>query len=161
MSEVWKLPVIWLIENNLYGMGTPNELASGQPELIKRAIAYGMKQGPRIDGQNVLSVHDATSEAVEYARKHGPILLESMTYRYEGHGMSDKMYAARSEELQHYKDRDPITVLRNYLLEQFQEIGPELEAAENLAVDIVEEAVRFANESPDPDASELTRHIYA
>lgn len=161
MSAVWNLPVIWMIENNLYGMGTANEVASGQPELIKRAISYGMKQGPRIDGQNVLSVHDATSEAVEYARKHGPILLESMTYRYEGHGVSDKMFVNRTEELQHYRERDPIIILRDYLLEQFEEIGPELEAAENLAVDIVEESVKFADQSTDPDYSDLTRHVYA
>ncbi|NLF78216.1 MAG: pyruvate dehydrogenase (acetyl-transferring) E1 component subunit alpha, partial [Chloroflexi bacterium] len=95
LSAVWKLPVVWLIENNQYGMGTSVERASGAKELVRRALAYssedgsGMKMGPRIDGMDVLAVHDAISEAVEHARKNGPILVESLTYRLEGHSMGD------------------------------------------------------------------------
>lgn len=160
LSAVWQLPVVWLIENNFYGMGTKNEVASGQPELVKRAIAYGMKEGPRIDGMDVQTVYHATLEAVEYARKHGPILMEAMTYRYEGHGVSDRMYLSHVDEMQKFRAHDPITVLYNQLCEQYPNIGPELENVKQTVEQQVEEAVEFADKSPEPTAEDLTRHIY-
>lgn len=160
LSAVQKLPVVWLIENNLYGMGTRVELASGQTDLVKRAIAYGMKEGPRLDGMNVLEVYDAMREASEFARRNGPILVEALTYRYDGHGMSDKVYASRTDEMKFYHERDPIIRLRNYLCDQYKEIGPELENAEKQAEQTVAEAVEFADKSPVPTYEDLIRNVY-
>ncbi len=160
ISQVWDLPVIWLIENNLYGMGTPIEAASGQTKLIKRAIAYDMKAFDPVDGMDVFAVYDTVQKAVDYARKKGPVLLEAMTYRYEGHGMSDKMYSARSEELEKYKARDPITLLKNKLCELYPDVGPTLEKIEKEMEAAVAETEKFAEESPNPTAEDLVRHIY-
>jgi pyruvate dehydrogenase E1 component alpha subunit len=159
LSAVWDLPVIWLIENNLYGMGTPLDAASGQTQLYKRAVAYGMKSLEPIDGMDVIAVHEAVTETVKYARKKGPILLEAMTYRYEGHGMSDKMYAARVEEMAKYKARDPIILLHNKLCELDPEIGSQLEEIEEQCEAKVREAEKFAEESPAPTYEDLLRHI--
>jgi pyruvate dehydrogenase E1 component alpha subunit len=163
LSSVWDLPVVWLIENNLVGMGTRVETSSGQPELVKRAIAYGMKEGPRVDGQDVIAVYEAVSEAVEYARKHGPVLMEALTYRYKGHGVSDKQYDAREgfkEELGEWEERDPITVLKDHLVRNYDNVAPELERIEKEADEIVAESIRFAEESPAPDAQDLVSHVY-
>jgi pyruvate dehydrogenase E1 component alpha subunit len=161
LSAVWDLPVVWLIENNLYGMGTSTEIASGQPILVKRAIAYGMKEGPRVNGMDVIDVYKASVEAVDYARKNGPILMECITYRYEGHGVSDRIYQTRVEEMKKYKEMDPIIVLRNHLCDQYDDIGPELDNLDQRAVTTVNEAVKYAEESPDPTAEDLVRNVYA
>jgi pyruvate dehydrogenase E1 component alpha subunit len=158
-SAVLKLPVIWLIENNLYGMGTSVEDASGQPVLVKRAGSYGIKEGPRVDGQDVMAVYSAVSEAAQFARKNGPILIEALTFRYEGHGMSDKMFDKRAEELAFWKENDPIIRLRNYLCDKFKEIEPELAKLDAKAGEVVEEAVQFAEESPVPTYEDLINHI--
>lgn len=160
LSEVLDLPIIWLIENNLYGMGTRVELASGQIELVKKAVAYGMKEGPRVDGMDVIAVHEAITEAANYARSTGPILVESLTYRYDGHGMSDKIYNTRIEELAEQHARDPITRLRSTLCDQFSDIGPQLEIAEKRVEKIVADAVAFADKSPVPTAEDLTSNVY-
>jgi pyruvate dehydrogenase E1 component alpha subunit len=160
LSAVWDLPVVWLIENNLYGMGTPVEVSTGQPELHKRAIAYGMKDAGRVDGQDVIAVYDAVSEAVEYARKKGPVLMEAMTFRYKGHGVSDRAYAERADELQQWHERDPITVLADKLNGQFKNIQPSLDKIHEEARQIVEEAVQFAESSPMPGYDELVSNIY-
>ena len=161
LSAVWDLPVVWLIENNLYGMGTSVEVSSGQPELIKRAIAYGMKSYDRIDGMDAVAVYETCRQAAEYARSTGPVLLESITYRYEGHGVSDRIYQKRQEEMRHYQERDPIRVMDQRLKELFPDIGPALQALEAAAAETVEQAIQFAEESPDPTAEDLTRHVYA
>jgi pyruvate dehydrogenase E1 component alpha subunit len=162
MSAVWKLPVIWLIENNLYGMGTAVEDASGQVALHKRAIAYGMEDGGRIDGMDVTVVHDAISQAREYAIKHGPILIESMTYRYEGHGVSDKMAKERKDEMSKFQDRDPIKLLAQQMHEALGiGVDAELRAIEAQVEREVEESVQFALESPDPTYPDLFTNIYA
>jgi pyruvate dehydrogenase E1 component alpha subunit len=160
LSAVWDLPVVWIIENNLYGMGTPVEVSTGQPELHKRAIAYGMKDMGRVDGQDVLAVYDRISEAVEYARKTGPVLLESMTFRYKGHGVSDRAYIERADELQEWEARDPITVLAGKLTKQFKNIQPELDKIHEEVSQVVAEAVEYAENSPMPGYEDLVRNIY-
>ncbi len=163
LSAVWNLPVVWIIENNFIGMGTRIEDSSGQPELVKRAIAYGMKEGGRVDGQNVLEVHDAISEAVAYARKKGPVLVEVLTYRYKGHGVSDKQYSEREDlkrELEDWTSRkDPIIILRDYLRAGFEGIDADLERIDAEARAVVEESVRFAEESPVPTYEDLINNI--
>ncbi len=163
LSSVWDLPVVWLIENNGIGMGTRVKDASGQPNLVKRAIAYGMKEGPSVDGQNVIEVYDAVSEAVEYARKHGPILMEARTYRYLGHGVSDKWFDTRDDlktELEAWHQKDPITVLHDYLTANYDGIEPELERLQQGADQTVAEAVEFAENSPAPTYDDLISNLY-
>jgi len=159
-SAVLKLPVIWLVENNLYGMGTSVELSSGQTEFVKRGIAYGMKEGPRVDGMDVFATHDAVQEAAEYARKNGPTILEALTYRYDGHGMSDKMYQSREDEMKYYHERDPIGRMRNTLCERFPDIGADLAKTEQQVEEEVAAAVKFAEESPVPTYEDLVRNVY-
>ncbi len=126
LSAVWNLPVVWLIENNQYGMGTSVERASGTTELVNRAYAYcdpngrGMRKGPRLDGMDVLAVYDGISEAMEHARKHGPILVESLTYRLEGHSMGDPQRYRTKEEVEKFTAVGPIGRFRNYLTEHFK-----------------------------------------
>ncbi|MBO9308473.1 MAG: pyruvate dehydrogenase (acetyl-transferring) E1 component subunit alpha [Chloroflexi bacterium] len=161
LSAVWDLPVVWLIENNLYGMGTPVEVASGQPELHKRAIAYGMQDFGRVDGMDFFAVYEVAQQAVEYARTTGPALIEAITYRYEGHGVSDRIYMKRVEEMRAYQQRDPLLIMEKKLRELFPDIAPELAQVESAAAAAIEEAVRFAEESPVPTAEDLVRNVYA
>jgi pyruvate dehydrogenase E1 component alpha subunit len=161
MSSIWGLPVVWLIENNLYGMGTSVDIASGQPELVKRAIAYGIKEGPRIDGMDVAAVYQAVGEAADYARHNGPILLEAMTYRFEGHGMSDKMFHTRVEEMVKYRDKDPILRMHVMMCDTFPDCGEKLDEVERETMSIVQEAIQFAEDSPDPTEEDLFHNVYA
>jgi pyruvate dehydrogenase E1 component alpha subunit len=161
-TQIYDLPVIWIIENNLVGMGTRIEDASGQTELHKRAIAYGMKDMGRVDGQDVIEVYQCVKEAVEYARTTGPVLIESMTYRYRGHGVSDRSYDKRlKEELEDWvANKDPINLLRNYMVKAYPGIEPELEVIEKDQIRIVEEAVQYALNSPDPTFEDLVNNVY-
>jgi pyruvate dehydrogenase E1 component alpha subunit len=164
MAAVWDLPVIWLIENNLVGMGTRIEDASGQVELHKRAVAYGIEDGGRIDGQNVIAVYEAVRQAADHARQHGPVLLEALSYRYKGHGVSDKQYDKRpdlAEELRTWQDaRDPINVLRGIVLETYPDATQQMSALESKADEVVEDAVRYGEESPVPTYEDLINNVY-
>lgn len=162
MSQIWNLPVIWIIENNLVGMGTAIEDSSGQTELHKRAIAYGMKDMGRVDGQNVVEVYNLVSEAVEYARKNGPVLIESMTYRFKGHGVSDRSYDKRlADELAEWtQHKDPIQILLRTLKDKYKNLDGDLKKIEDESNAIVAEAVEYALNSPDPTYEDLTSNIY-
>ncbi len=166
MAAVWDLPIVFLIESNGYGMGTETERASGQEDLHKRAIAYGIKDGGRIYGQNVLEVYQELGAAYEYARENGPVLLEAETYRYRGHGVSDSQYKERdklADELARWKDeRDPLTIWRNQLKDEYKTIDDStLDKLDEEAKEVVAEAVEFAEDSPLPDTyDELTANVY-
>lgn len=162
MSQIWDLPVVWIIENNLVGMGTRIDDASGQTELHKRAIAFGMKDLGRVDGQDVMAVYERVSEGVEYARKHGPVLIESLTYRYKGHGVSDRSYDKRyADELKEWMDnKDPITLLHRVIVEKYKNIEQELADLVGKAKGVVAEAIKFAESSPDPDYQDLISNVY-
>jgi pyruvate dehydrogenase E1 component alpha subunit len=162
LTAVWDLPVVWVIENNLVGMGTRIDESSGQTELHRRAEAYGMKDLGRMDGQNVLEVYERVAEGVEYARKHGPVLIESMTYRWRGHGVSDRSYDKRfAEELKEWMEqREPLEILRTHLLARYKDVEPELTRIEIDARKQVEESVEFAFNSPDPDYNDLINNVY-
>ncbi len=162
ISAVWDLPVIWVIENNFYGMGTSVEDATGQPELYRRAESYGMKTLGRIDGQNVIEVNETMQKAVDYARKNGPVLIEAITYRYRGHGVSDRQYNDRlSDELEQWKaTRDPITILCEHLTNNYKNIDGELQKIEQETRKIIDEAVDFAEQSPDPTYEDLISNVY-
>jgi pyruvate dehydrogenase E1 component alpha subunit len=162
MSAVWNLPIVWVIENNFVGMGTRIEDTSGQTELYKRAVAYGM-EGHRVDGQDVFAVYDIAKKAVDKARAGGgPTLIECLTYRYRGHGVSDKTYDQRfADELRDYKEnKDPITLLKARLLKDYKNIETQLEQSEKEAQERVAEAVEFAKNSPEPGYEELIRNVY-
>ena len=165
MSAIWDLPVIWIIENNGYGMGTEVERASGQPELHKRAIAYGIKDMGRVDAQNVMEVYKVSSEAVAYARENGPALIEHVTYRYRGHGVSDKQYDTRDDmakELEEWKEKhEPIKILRDHIEDKYKNVVDVLNAYDQEAVETVAAAVEFAENSPMPSTYEdLMSNIY-
>jgi pyruvate dehydrogenase E1 component alpha subunit len=167
LSAVWELPVVWLIENNQYGMGTSVERASGAVELVNKARAYccgpdgrGMKEGPRLDGMDVLAVYDGVLEAVEHARKHGPVLVESLTYRLEGHSMGDPQRYRTKEEVEQFVENGPIGRFRQVLAEKYQGIEPALDKIDADVLQQVDEAVEFAKNSEDPTYEDLIRHVY-
>ncbi|MDE2651173.1 MAG: thiamine pyrophosphate-dependent enzyme [Chloroflexota bacterium] len=154
MSAIWDLPVIWIIENNGYGMGTEVERASGQTELHRKAAAYRIKDFGRVDAQDALAVYEVASQAVAYARAHGPAVIEHITYRYRGHGVSDKQYDSRddmSAELRQWMDeREPLKILRDRIQAQFGDVSETLSAHEESARQIVAQSVEFAEASDLP-----------
>ena len=157
MSSVWKLPVIFLCENNRYGMGTAFERVAAVTDIVEHACSYDMA-AELVDGMNVLTVYDAVRRAVERARKQSqPTLLEVRTYRYMGHSMSDPLHGVyrTKDEVEEQKARDPITHLAGKLKDDrvIDQAGLDAMDAEIHAE--VEDAVKFADESPDPDPDEL------
>jgi pyruvate dehydrogenase E1 component alpha subunit len=155
MAALWKLPVVYVIENNQYGMGTSSARhAAG--ELYKRGEPYGIP-GKQVDGMDVCQVHDAAKEALAWARSgKGPVLLEMMTYRYRGHSMSDPAKYRTKEEVEGWRtQRDPIESLRAKLLADKVADEDELKAIEKEIKVIVAGAAAFAEASPEPDPSEL------
>lgn len=154
MAALWKLPVVYIIENNGYAMGTSlARHAAG--DLYKRGEAYGIP-GRVVDGMDVLAVRDAAMEAIEYARKNGPILLEVKTYRYRGHSMSDPAKYRSKDEVDKMRDeRDPITNYKAWLMENKMGGEKEFDAIEAKIKKTVKETEEFSVESPEPDPSEL------
>jgi pyruvate dehydrogenase E1 component alpha subunit len=161
LSAVWKLPVVWLVENNGYGMGTAVDRAAGQPELRKRAIGYGMKEGERVDGMNVLEVYNEVSKAIKYASETGPVLMESLTYRFEGHSMGDPQRYRSKDEVARYAEGDPIGRHRQYLIDKYKGITKELDAIEVAVAEVVAESVEYAENSPEPTYDDLVSYVYA
>ncbi len=164
MSGVWDLPNIWIIENNGYGMGTAVERAAGNPILHQRALGYGIKDLERVDGQDVFAMYEAVQAAVEHARAgYGSVLIEAITYRYRGHGVSDKQYDSKlREELEKWKrEKDPITILRNRLEKKYKDIAKTLDAIDAEQKAVVERSIAFAEASPLPNTyEELFAHVY-
>ncbi|MGE3624470.1 MAG: pyruvate dehydrogenase (acetyl-transferring) E1 component subunit alpha [Bdellovibrionales bacterium] len=155
MAALWKLPVVYVIENNKYGMGTSQERASAG-ELYKRGEPFGIP-GMQIDGMNVLRVYEAAQEALDRARTgKGPVLLEMITYRYRGHSMSDPAKYRTKEEVEEWRaQHDPIDTLRNRMIKEGVATEDSLKSIEREIKEIVAEAAEFAQSSPEPDPSEL------
>jgi len=163
MASVWKLPVIFLCENNRYGMGTAFERVAAVTDVVEHARSYDMA-AEAVDGMNVLTVHDATRRAVERARKGGdPTLLEVRTYRYMGHSMSDPLHGVyrTKDEVEEQKKKDPITHLAEKLKEEKLIDQAALDAIDAEIRTEVDQAVKFADESPDPDLAELYNDVLA
>ncbi len=156
MAKLWDLPVVFVIENNQYAMGTSVERSSAETELFKRGSSFEIK-GLQVDGMNVLEVRDAAKTAIQYARDgKGPIILEMKTYRYRGHSMSDPAkYRSRDEVTKTRSERDPIDMVKHRLIEEkwIDEAG--LKAIDKDIKAIVADAAEFAQTSPEPDPSEL------
>ncbi|MBO9638168.1 pyruvate dehydrogenase (acetyl-transferring) E1 component subunit alpha [Siphonobacter aquaeclarae] len=160
MAMTWKLPVIFVVENNGYAMGTSVERTSNVTDLYTIGEAYDMPSEP-VDGMSVEAVHEAVGRAAERARKgDGPTFLEFKTYRYRGHSMSDPQKYRTKEEVESYKQRDPIEWVRHTILENGLATEEDLAAIEEKIKGIVAESVKFAEESPWPDASEAYKDVY-
>ena len=159
MASLWKLPVIYAIENNQYAMGTSITRSHSEPDLYKRGESFRIP-GVRVDGMDVLAVRGAAETALEWVRGgNGPILIEFMTYRYRGHSMSDPAKYRTREEVQKYREgNDPIMHAEREL-EKLGVKEEELKAIDKEIKDIVIEAAKFAEESPEPDPSELTTDV--
>lgn len=160
MSKVWKLPVLWVCENNRYGMGTAVERASAVSEIRQKAEGYGMKNDV-VDGMDVMKVYEKSKEMIEDIRAgNGPQFLEIETYRFRGHSMGDPERYRKSEEVHQWQENDPIGVYRKYLMDRGIFTEEELNRQDELASEEVREAVAFAESSPDPDPEELFTDIY-
>jgi pyruvate dehydrogenase E1 component alpha subunit len=156
MAALWRLPVIYVIENNKYGMGTSVERASANPDLHVRGQPFGIP-GKQIDGMDVLAVRAAGDDAVEHCRAgKGPYILEMLTYRYRGHSMSDPAkYRTREEVSKVRQERDPIERLRAVMLEEGAADDEALKKIDKEVKEIVSDAAEFAQDSPEPDPAEL------
>ena len=161
MAALWKLPIIFVVENNKWAIGMAHERANSQPEIYKKASVFNMV-GVEVDGMDVLAVRQVAQEAVARARAgEGPTLIEAMTYRFRGHSLADPDELRSKEEKEFWFARDPIKKLAGYLLEQNLATEAELKDIERKIQGIIEEAVKFAESSPEPDPSELYRFIFA
>src|SRR6184192_3685983 len=163
MASVYKLPVIFCCENNRYGMGTAFERVAAVTDVVEHACSYDMA-AEVVDGMDALAVYAATQRAAERARKGGhPTLLEVRTYRFMGHSMSDPLHGVyrTKEEVEEQRKRDPITQLAHKLKEAGALDDAALDALDAEARAQTDQAVRFAEESPDPEPAELTTHVLA
>jgi pyruvate dehydrogenase E1 component alpha subunit len=156
MAALWKLPVVYIIENNKYGMGTSVERAAAGKDLHMRGQAYGIP-GTKVDGMDVMAVRAAADKALAHARTgKGPYILEALTYRYRGHSMSDPAkYRSKEEVAKMRQEHDPIDHLRAKLLDGGHTDENALKNIDREVKDIVAEAAEFAQASPEPDPSEL------
>ena len=162
MASTWKLPVVYLCENNMYAISMPQRRAMVLQDIADRAQGYGIP-GIVVDGMDVLCVYEATQEAVARARAgEGPSVIECKTYRYGGHTVGDSGTSYRTqEEIDSWKARDCIQKFRKWLLEQGQASEQELAAVETERKADIEAAVEFGKNSPYPDVSELTEDVFA
>jgi len=160
MAALWKLPVIFVCENNGYAMGTSVARTTAEVDIYKLGIPYGIPSSP-VDGMDPVAVHNAMDEAAQRARAgEGPTFLEARTYRFKGHSMSDPQKYRTKEEVESYKLKDPIEIVKQAIEKEgyadekwFEEIAAKVKAQ-------VDEAVQFAEESPWPEASELYTDVY-
>ncbi|NET06944.1 MAG: pyruvate dehydrogenase (acetyl-transferring) E1 component subunit alpha [Merismopedia sp. SIO2A8] len=161
MAALWKLPILYVVENNKWAIGMAHERATSQPEIYKKASVFGM-HGVEVDGMDVLAVRAAATEAIARARAgEGPTLIEALTYRFRGHSLADPDELRSKEEKDFWFVRDPIEKLAAYLTEQKLASQEELKAIESKVQEDINDAVKFAEESPEPDASELYRYVFA
>lgn len=162
MAAIWKLPVIFVIENNQYAMGTAQKRSTSSPDIFTRGEAFGIA-GQAVDGMNVLEVKAAGELAVKHCRAgKGPFILEVKTYRYRGHSMSDPAkYRTREEVQKMREERDPIEYVRSLLLTGKHATEEDLKTIDKGIKKVVNASTDFAKESPEPDLSELWTDIYA
>jgi acetoin:2,6-dichlorophenolindophenol oxidoreductase subunit alpha len=159
LAAIWDLPVVFVCENNHYGMSMSVGRAFRVKELSERAAAYGIP-GTTVDGNDPQAVHDAVADAVARARAgEGPTLVEAMTYRWKGHSKSDKNLYRTREEIEHWRERDPIAQFERRVVTTLGE--QEIQARRDEARDLVRNAVRVANSAPDATADSLTEAVYA
>lgn len=161
LAKIWNLPIVWLCVNNQYAMGSPESADSAAAELYRKALAYDMV-GEKVDGMDILAVRSVISEAVKRARiDREPTLIEAETYRFRGHSMADPGNYRTKEELNFWKERDPIALFTDKLKSAGLLSEDELASIERDVNKIVQDAVDFAENSPFPANESLTDYIYA
>ena len=160
MAELWKLPVVYVIENNRYAMGTAVSRASAQTDFSKRGLSFNIP-GEQVDGMDVRAVRDAAERAIQWCREgKGPYILEMQTYRYRGHSMSDPAkYRSKDEVQKMREEHDPIEQVRARLLGQWKLTEEDLKKVDAEIREVVNEAAEFATHDPEPDPSELWTDI--
>ena len=160
LAALWKLPVLYIIENNKYGMGTSVDRAAAGLDLYKRGEAFGIP-GEKVDGMNVLSVIEAADKAGKYVREgNGPYIIEVQTYRYRGHSMSDPAKYRTKEELDNYKQTDPIEIVKAEILKKKIATNDEIEKINKDTLEEIKHAAEFATNSPFPKDTELYTDVY-
>jgi pyruvate dehydrogenase E1 component alpha subunit len=161
MAKIWNLPIVYICENNHYGMGTDFRRVSSVTDFAVMGSSYGIP-GSQVNGMDVLEVHREVKAATERARSEStPIFLEVLTYRYRGHSMSDPAKYRTPEELESYKKQDPILIQKARMIESGGFTEADFSAIDAEFKSVCDEAVRFAEESPDPDPSALYQDVYA
>jgi pyruvate dehydrogenase E1 component alpha subunit len=160
MAALYRVPVVFICENNGYGIGTSVTRASAMGELYKKSCAYETP-GLKVDGMDVLAVYDTVREAVQRAREGGgPTYIEALTYRFRGHSISDPGTYRSEQEKKIWKERDPIPTFAAFLRKEGYASEQEIAAVDGEITQVIAEAIRFAEESPDPDAEELWTDVY-
>jgi len=160
LAKVWNLPVLWVCENNQYGMGTSIERASAVLEISQKAKGYDIPNA-RIDGMDIMKVRAAAKKALDFIRQgKGPFFLEIITYRYAGHSMGDPERYRKSDEVKKWHEQDPIGIYRAYLIREKIAGEKELDDIDEQVLQKVSEAVAFAEASPDPSPEELYTDLY-
>lgn len=160
MAGVWNLPIIYIVENNKYGMGTSIERASAAPDMATKALAYSMKP-VQVNGMKVVEVYDATKAAIEAIHSgEGPQFLEVITYRYEGHSMGDPLRYRTKDEVEKWRGDDPIGILERLIYDEKAATKEELEQIDDEVDQTIQEAVDFAEKSPFPALDSLFENIY-
>jgi pyruvate dehydrogenase E1 component alpha subunit len=160
LSKVWNLPIVWVCENNQYGMGTAVERASAVKDIRKKADGYAIPNSS-VDGMDIMKVREAALDIFGKVRSgNGPYFLEALTYRYRGHSMGDPERYRKTEEIHKWQENDPIGIYRKYLVENGVATEDEMNQADDRAVKEVEEAVQFAESSPEPTHESLYQDIY-
>jgi pyruvate dehydrogenase E1 component alpha subunit len=161
MSALWKLPILYVVENNKWAIGMAHNRATSQPEIYKKASVFNM-EGYEVDGMDVLAVRDVAQKAIARARAgEGPTLIEALTYRFRGHSLADPDELRSEAEKEFWGQKDPIKKLAQDLTDLGLVVSEELKAIEEKVRAIVNDAVEFAESSPEPDPSELRRYVFA
>jgi pyruvate dehydrogenase E1 component alpha subunit len=161
LAAMWKLPVVFIVENNGYAMGTSVERSANHTEIWKLGLGYDIPCGP-VEGMDPVAVYEGVSKAVDRARKgEGPSLLEIKTYRYKGHSMSDAQHYRTKDEVAEYQKIDPITTCKEVILSKGYATEDEVAAIDQRVKERVNECVQFGEESPFPKAEELYENVYA
>jgi pyruvate dehydrogenase E1 component alpha subunit len=160
LSKVWNLPVLWVCENNQYGMGTSVARASAVSDIRQKANGYNIPNDC-VDGMNVLEVRASAEKYIEWVRAgNGPYFLEAMTYRFRGHSMGDPERYRKPEEIKKWQEEDPIGIYHRYLIDNNLAANPELEEIEKQVEIDVRDAIQFAESSPEPGPETLFEDIY-
>ncbi|ABW26384.1 pyruvate dehydrogenase (acetyl-transferring) E1 component subunit alpha [Acaryochloris marina] len=160
MASLWKLPILFVVENNKWAIGMAHERASSETEIYKKAKVFGM-EGVEVDGMDVLAVREVAQTAIARARAgEGPTLIEALTYRFRGHSLADPDELRSAAEKEEWLARDPITKFKSYLVDQKLVKEQELLDIDRKIQTLIEEAVQFAEESPDPKPEDLYRYIF-
>ena len=160
LAMLWNLPVVFVIENNGYAMGTSVARSANHTDIWKLGLGYEMPCAP-VDGMDPVKVYDAMYEAIDRARNEGgPTLLEVRTYRYKGHSMSDAQHYRTKDEVAEYQKKDPITIVLDVIKDKKYASKKEIEEIDDRVKELVNECVEFGEESDFPDASNIYAHVY-